>query len=165
MLFRSINEVIGLGLEPADFYRQGHGRVFRAILAMYERGERPDLVTLADELERRGELDGVGGQTELARLHDYAVTATNLEHHARIVLDKSLLRRLILAASGISEDAYGGRKEVREVLDAAESRIFELTDRRVRKDLYRLRDLTSSTIQELQRLHDLKTHVTGPRCA
>jgi replicative DNA helicase len=157
----AINEVVGLGLEPADFYRQAHGRIFRAILGLYERGERPDLVTLADELGRRGEMEAVGGQSELARLHEYSVTAANLEHHARIVLDKSLLRKLIVAAGAITEDAYGGRQEVREVLDAAESRIFELTDRRVRRDLYRLRDLTSSTIEELQRLHDLKTHVTG----
>jgi len=157
----AINEVVGLGLEPADFYRQAHGRIFRAILHLYERGERPDVVTLSDELSKKGDLDAVGGQGELARLLDYSVTAANLEYHARIVLDKSLLRKLILAATAIGEDAYGGRMEVREVLDQAETRIFELSDRRVRKDLYRLRDLTSSTIEELQRLHDLKTHVTG----
>ncbi len=157
----AINEVVGLGLEAADFYRQGHGRIFRAILGLYERGERPDLVTLSNELGRMGELDAVGGQTELARLHEYSVTTANLEHHARIVLDKSLLRKLIVASGAISSDAYGGRMEVREVLDRAESRVFELADRRMRKDLYRLRDLTSGTISDLQRLYEQKTHITG----
>jgi replicative DNA helicase len=157
----AINEVVGLSLTPDDFYRQAHGRVYRAILSLYEKGDRPDLITLVEELTKRGELDSVGGQAELSRLYDYAVTTANLEHHARIVLDKSVMRRLIIAAQSIAQDTLAGRDDLRDLLDRAESRIFELSDRRMRKDLYRLRDLTSDTIEELQRLHDLKTHITG----
>ena len=85
----AINEVIGLGLSPDDFYRQSHARVFRAILGLYEKGDRPDLITLVEELTKSGDLESVGGQTELSRLFEYAVTAANLEHHSRIVLDKA----------------------------------------------------------------------------
>src|SRR5262249_48343797 len=122
----AINDVVGLPLAPDDFYRDHHARVYRAILALYERGERADLITLVEELSKRGELDTVGGQTELTRLFDYAVTTANLDHHARIVVDKALLRKLILAAQQIAREAAAGRDEVRDVLDRAESRIFAL---------------------------------------
>ena len=157
----AINEVVGLPLHPDDFYRQAHARIYRAILTLYEKGERADLVTLVEELSKKGELDSAGGPGEISRLFDYAVTTTNLDHHARIVLDKSVLRKLIIAARDISQEALSGRDEVKEVIDRAESRIFELSDRKMRKDLYRLRDLTKDTIEELQRLHSLKTHITG----
>jgi len=157
----AISEAVGIPLAPEDFYRDHHARVFRAIITLYERGERADLITLVDELGKRGELDQVGGQAELSRLFDYAVTSANLDHHARIVVDKALLRRLILAAQQIGRDAVSGRDEVREILDRAESKIFALCDRKMRKDIHRLRDLTTPTIEELERLHKLKTHITG----
>jgi len=157
----AISEAVGIPLAPEDFYRDHHARVFRAILTLYERGERADLITLVDELGKRGELDQVGGQAELSRLFDYAVTSANLDHHARIVVDKALLRRLILSAHQIAREAVSGRDEVREILDRAESKIFALCDRKMRKDIHRLRDLTTPTIEELERLHKLKTHITG----
>ena len=157
----AINDVVGLPLAADDFYRDAHARIYRAILTLYERSERADLITLCEELGKRGELDAVGGEAELARLYDYAVTTANLDHHARIVLDKALLRKLILTAHGIAREAAAGRDEVRDVLDRAENRIFQLTDRKVRKDIHRLRDLTTPVIEELQRLHSLKTNITG----
>src|SRR5215470_15442930 len=157
----AISEAVGIPLTPEDFYRDHHARVYKAILALYERSERADVITLKEELSKRGELDQVGGQSELARLFDYAVTTTNLEHHARIVVDKALLRRLIQVSHQTVREAAGQRDEVREILDRAESRIFALCDRKMRKDIYRLRDLTTPTIEELERLHKLKTHITG----
>ena len=157
----AISEAVGIPLTPEDFYREHHARVYRAILALYERSERADVITLKEELSKRGELEMVGGQAELARLFDYAVTTANLEHHARIVVDKALLRRLIQVSHQTAREAAGGRDEVREILDRAESRIFALCDRKMRKDIYRLRDLTTPTIEELERLHKLKTHITG----
>ena len=157
----AISEAVGIPLTPEDFYRDHHARVYRAILALYERSERADTITLSEELKKRGELEMVGGQAELVRLFDYAVTTANLEHHARIVVDKALLRRLIQVSHQTVREAAGGLDEVREILDRAESRIFALCDRKVRKDIYRLRDLTTPTIEELERLHKLKTHITG----
>src|SRR5262252_9038612 len=157
----AISEAVGIPLTPEDFYREHHARVYRAILALYERSERADVITLKEELSKRGELEMVGGQAELARLFDYAVTTANLEHHARIVVDKALLRRLIQVSHQTAREAAGGRDEVREILDRAESRIFALCDRKMRKDIYRLRDLTTPTIEELERLHKLKSPITG----
>ena len=157
----AISEAVGIPLTPEDFYRDHHARVYKAILALYERSERADVITLKEELSKRGELEMVGGQTELARLFDYAVTTANLEHHARIVVDKALLRRLIQVSQQSMREAASQRDEVREILDRAESRIFSLVDRKMRKDIYRLRDLTTPTIEELERLHKLKTHITG----
>jgi replicative DNA helicase len=157
----AINDVVSLPLGPDDFYRDAHARIYRAILALYERSQRADLITLVEELGKRGEVEAVGGQAELARLYDYAVTTANLDHHARIVIDKALLRKLILTAQTIAREASSGRDEVRDVLDRAENRIFALTDRKLRKDIHRMRDLTTPGIEELERLHKLKTQVTG----
>jgi replicative DNA helicase len=157
----AISEAVGIPLTPEDFYRDHHARVYKAILALYERSERADVITLKEELAKRGELDQIGGQSELARLFDYAVTTANLEHHARIVVDKALLRRLIQVSHQTVREAAGQRDEVREILDRAESRIFALCDRKMRKDIYKLRDLTTPTIEELERLHKLKSPITG----
>jgi replicative DNA helicase len=157
----AISEAVGIPLTPEDFYRDHHARVYKAILALYERSERADVITLKEELSKRGELDAVGGQTELVRLFDYAVTTANLEHHARIVVDKALLRRLIQVSHQTVREAATQRDEVREILDRAESRIFALCDRKMRKDIYKLRDLTTPTIEELERLHKLKSPITG----
>jgi replicative DNA helicase len=156
-----VNDAIGLPLAPDDFYRDAHQKIYRSILSLHERGERPDSVTLSDELQKRGELEAIGGRAELARIFDYGVTTANLDSHARIVIDKALLRRLIGASQEIAREATAGRDEVRDVLDRAEARIFAITDRKVRKDIFRMRDLTAPAIHELQRLHELKTRITG----
>src|SRR5262249_54542126 len=91
----AISEAVGIPLTPEDFYRDHHARVYKAILALYERSERADIITLKEELSKRGELETVGGQTELARLLDYAGTTANRDHHARIWFDYTILRCII----------------------------------------------------------------------
>ncbi len=116
----AINDVVSLPLGADDFYRDAHARIYRAILALYERSQRADLITLVEELGKRGEVEAVGGQAELARLYDYAVTTANLDHHARIVIDKALLRKLILTAQSIAREASSS--DVRPVSPSAPRR-------------------------------------------
>ena len=115
-------------LDDSMFYREGHRRLFRAMKAIIERGGVVDPVTLKEEVDRRGEMEAVGGIEYLSYLLDVVPTAANLDYHAKIVRDKAMLRRLIEAATGIVQEAYEGKRLADEVLDSAEQRIFEVSE-------------------------------------
>ncbi|HEY6852609.1 MAG TPA: DnaB-like helicase N-terminal domain-containing protein, partial [Gemmatimonadales bacterium] len=113
-------------LDDTMFYREGHRLLFRAMIALTERGDVIDPVTLRDELARRGDLDRAGGIEYVGTLIDVVPTAANVEYHARIVRDKAVLRRLVEAATGIIQDVYEGHTAAGEVLDNAEHRVFQV---------------------------------------
>lgn len=99
----SASEIVG----PKSFYRAAHGKAFGAIVALHGRGEPVDLVTLVEELTKRGELEAVGGPSALAALLEHAVTAANVAHHARLVASKARSRELLRAAAALIEAAHG----------------------------------------------------------
>src|SRR5947208_2612605 len=103
-------------LDDTTFYREGHRLLFRSMIALTERGDVIDPVTLRDELVRRGDLDRAGGMEYIGALIDVVPTAANIDYHARIVRDKAVLRRLIEAATAIIQDAYDGRTTSKEQL-------------------------------------------------
>src|SRR5207244_4458883 len=103
-------------LDDTMFYREGHRLLFRSMIALTERGDVIDPVTLRDELLRRGDLDRAGGMEYLGSLIDVVPTAANVEYHAKIVRDKAVLRRLIEAATAIIQDPYEGRTTPIDVL-------------------------------------------------
>ena len=113
-------------VDDGMFYREGHRRLFRAMLALVEQRVVIDHITLRDELLRRGELDAAGGLEYLAELVDAVPTAANLEFHARIVRDKAILRRLIETSTAIITEAYDGRSTANELLDVG--RVADLPD-------------------------------------
>jgi replicative DNA helicase len=115
-------------LRAEDFYQAKHQRVYRAAQALLERRERIDPLTMQVELARNEQLDQVGGAPYLRELVDATPTAVDVERHARIVRDRSLLRRLLNAAKDIAADAYDEPADVTLALDRAEQRIFSLRD-------------------------------------
>ncbi|HEY6058659.1 MAG TPA: DnaB-like helicase N-terminal domain-containing protein, partial [Candidatus Limnocylindrales bacterium] len=108
-------------LRPEDFYRQANGLVFGAILDLFERREPIDIVTVAEGLERRGELDQVGGRTYLSTLSNQTPTAVHVLQYARIVERKAVLRHLISAAGKIAGIGYEDPAEIQEAIDRAEA--------------------------------------------
>src|SRR5256712_3340396 len=128
-------------LDDTMFYREGHRLLFRSMIALTERGDVIDPVTLRDELVRRGDLDRAGGMEYLGGLIDVVPTAANVEYHAKIVRDKAVLRRLIEAATAIIQDAYEGRSTSIEVLDNAEHRVFQVAQFRRAEEFIRLKEL------------------------
>jgi len=148
-------------MEPSAFYRVAHQRIYEAILALYNRNEKADLVTLTEELRMRGDLEAVGGVTALTQILDYATTSANLEQHAKIVHAKAVLRALIRASTEIQQECYAGGDETALILDRAEQRIFEITDERVRQGFVALKDLVKPAIQHIQTLSERKVFVTG----
>src|SRR2546421_8410579 len=109
-------------LDDTMFYREGHRLLFRSMIALTERGDVIDPVTLRDELSRRGDLDRAGGMEYIATLIDVVPTAANVDYHARIIRDKAVLRRLVEAATGIIQDVYEGHDTANEGLDNPEHR-------------------------------------------
>ena len=143
------------------FYREGHRRLFRAMVGLVEQRTVIDPVTLRDELGRRGELDAIGGADYLADLVDAVPTAANLEYHARIVKDKAILRRLIEASTGIITEAYDGRSTASDLLDKAESRIFQISEQRGNEGFSRLKEMLWPTMERIEALQRSGKSITG----
>ncbi len=148
-------------VDDTMFYREEHRRLFRAMRALTERRVVIDHVTLHDELERRGELAAIGGVEYLAELADAAPTTANLEFHAHILRDKAILRRLIEASTGIITEAYEARTPAGELLDAAESRIFQISQQRRDQGFVRLKEMLWPTMERIETLQRSGKAVTG----
>ncbi|HUK21714.1 MAG TPA: replicative DNA helicase [Gemmatimonadales bacterium] len=148
-------------LDDTMFYREGHRLLFRAMIALTERGEVIDPVTLRDELDKRGDLERAGGMEYLGGLIDVVPTAANLEYHARIVRDKALLRRLIEAGTAIVQESFDARGLPSEVLDNAEHRIFQVAQLRRAEEFVRLKELIWPTMERIEQLQGGQGAVTG----
>src|SRR5262245_3443019 len=158
------HESIGRALEliePPAFYRVAHQKIFESVVALYNKNERADLITVAEELRKRGDLEAIGGQPALAQVLEYATTSANLEEHARIVNSKFLLRSLIKGAAEIQQECFADSDESGAILDRAEQKIFAITDRRVRQGLVSLKELLKPAFEQIQSLYERKALVTG----
>ncbi|MES2521123.1 MAG: replicative DNA helicase [Gemmatimonadota bacterium] len=148
-------------VDDTMFYQEGHRRLFRAMFAITERGSVVDPLTLADELERRGDLEGSGGREYIAYLLDAVPTVANVEYHARIVKEKALLRRLIEVSTEIVGEAFEGRVTAGDLLDVAESRIFALGQSKERSGFSRIKELLWPAMEKLELLAQREQAVTG----
>jgi replicative DNA helicase len=148
-------------LDDTMFYREGNRILYRAMVALTERGDAIDPVTLRDELSRRGELDRAGGMDYLATLVEVVPTAAHVEHHARIVRDKAVLRRLAEAATSIAQDVYDGHTPAGEALDNAEHRVFQVAQFRRADEFIRIKELIWPTMERIEQLQAGAGSVTG----
>jgi replicative DNA helicase len=149
-------------VDDSMFYREAHRRLFRAMARLFGRGDVIDVITVSEELKKTGELDGVGGLEYLAQLLDAVPTAANIEYHARIVREKALLRRLIDASSQIIRDVYDqGEREVEEILDHAESRIFQVAQTHQRQGFVWIKEILWPTFEHIERLQESGSGITG----
>jgi replicative DNA helicase len=138
-------------LRPGDFYRPAHQSVYDCVLDLYGRGEPADPITVGAELERRGELRRVGGAPYLHTLIATVPTAANASYYAEIVAEKAILRRLVEAGTRIVQLGYQGAEgsDVNEVVDRAQSSIYEVTERRTSEDYVSLEELLQPTMDEI----------------
>src|SRR6476661_7375834 len=144
--FNAAAEVIDAG----DFFRDAHRRIFDRMVALSERGDAIDFVTLKEELSRRGDLDEVGGPAYIASLADGVPRSANVEYYARIVKEKSTLRSLIHSANKILTEAYEAEEEPDMLLDEAERSIFAIAEDRIRAGFVPLRDLVQSSFTTIE---------------
>jgi replicative DNA helicase len=148
-------------IDSSDFYRDAHRRIFDRMVALNERHDAIDFVTLKEELSRSGELDEVGGPAYVASLADGVPRATNVEYYARIVKEKSTLRNLIYAANKIVTNAYEAEQESDLILDEAESAIFAVADDRLKAGFVAMRDLVKDSFPKIEKLFEQKRLITG----
>jgi replicative DNA helicase len=148
-------------LRPVDFYKEGHRKIFGAMIGLFERNEPVDLLTLAEELRRRSDLDEVGGVAVLAALVEEAATAAHLLSYGGIVREKALLRELIRIATDIIGQSYEAREEVDKLLDEAERLIFQISERRMQGSAIAVRAILRGAFEHIERLYDRKEHITG----
>ncbi len=155
--FNAAAEVIDAG----DFFRDAHRRIFDRMVALSERGDAIDFVTLKEELSRKGDLEEVGGPAYIASLADGVPRSANVEYYARIVKEKSTLRSLIHSANKILADAYDAEEEPDILLDGAERAIFAIAEDRIRAGFVPLRDLVQGSFATIEKLQQHKGLVTG----
>ncbi len=148
-------------LAVADFYRTAHHKIYAAIIELFDKGEPIDLVTLANNLKEKGQLDAVGGASYLARLVDAVPLAINAQHYAKIIADKASLRRLIEKANAIAKRCYDDRGNVDDVIDFAEASIFEISERKTSQSFYPISRLIIRNIETLEENQGNKSLVTG----
>jgi replicative DNA helicase len=148
-------------IDSRDFFRDAHRRIFDKMVALSERNDAIDLVTLKEELQRSGELEEVGGPAYIASLADGVPRSANVEHYARIVKEKATLRNLIHSANRILADAYQAEDDADLILDGAEKAIFAIAEDRIREGFVPLRDLVQSSFATIEKLQQHKGLVTG----
>jgi replicative DNA helicase len=135
---------------PEDFYREAHGRIYQAMLDLYGKGEPVDLVTVNALLKERGQLEGVGGPVFLAGLSEQVGFATNAEYYANLVKDKAVLRRLLDCSQEIAAGCLSPVENVAEFLDAAEHKVFQVAEAKVRPGFSPLSALVDNEIATLE---------------
>jgi len=156
----AINRVLEI-LDADDFYRDGHRKIFHALINLSERDEPADLITLTNELRKTDQLDSIGGASYLASLIDSVPTAANIEYYAKIIKEKAILRKLIQTSTEIITQSYEDRGDVEGFLDEAERAIFEISEKRVKPSFFCIRDVVKESFKTIERLFKKKELITG----
>ena len=157
----AINRVVEVLGDETAFYHTPHRKVYAAIQSVSERGEPVDQVTLTAELVRRGQLDDVGGAVFIAELASEMATAANAEYHAQIVLEKAQRRRLIDAATQTLTESYEETEDVRELIDRAEQRVFQIAEGELGKGVMPLSSAIEEAYVAIERAHEQPGALTG----
>ncbi len=150
-------------LKPEDFYRQAHARVYAVMIDLSERREPIDIVTVAEALDRSGDLEAIGGRAYLGTLSNQTPTAVHAAQYARIVERKAVLRNLIGAAGKIAGIGYEDPAEVAEAVDRAEAELFAVSQRRVSAGFSPLKGLLHEAYDRLDYLHEHRGEINGIR--
>ena len=148
-------------LIPDDFYRAAHQKIFKVMLSLTDKGEPVDLVTVTSELADAKLLEEIGGVSYLSDIANSVPTASNIEYYAKIIEEKSILRRLIRTATLIAQDGYTREDEVEALLGEAEKNIMEVAQRKNAGAFQNIKDVLVQTYDNIETLHNRKGDITG----
>lgn len=157
---KNLNVVLSI-LTIEDFYKDGNRKILERTSLMVDRGAPVDLLSLSEELKKAGELDEVGGASYLSSLMDGVPKSINVEYYARIIKEKSLLRRLILSSAKIISSSYEQREDADQLLDEAQASIIEVAEQRIKPGFIPVGALTDSAIGIIDNLRHRQDAVTG----
>lgn len=148
-------------VEADDFYRRAHQILFQAMVDLNNDGEAIDVLTVQNYLTTNNQLDDVGGVAYIAELATSVPTAANAGYYAKIVEEKSMLRRLISTATNIITQANNGDDDVPSLLDSAERQIMDVSERRNRSGFKEIKDVLNETLSDIDRLSQQSEDITG----
>jgi replicative DNA helicase len=140
-------------LKPESFYLKSHSLIFEAMLSLFESDEPIDTVTLYEELKKREQLDEVGGAVYLSNLSQNISSAANIEYHAKIILEKQILRGLITSSHDIARAAYEGTNDAFDILDDAERKIFEITESHLSQSYKGMDKAVRDALEYIEAIH------------
>ncbi len=155
--FDSVIEI----LKPECFYVEAHQRIYRAMQGLQQKNQPIDILTVVEELKTREELEVVGGPYYVTRLTNSVVSSANIETHARIILQKFIQRELIRISGEIIGDAYEDSTDVFDLLDDAESKLFEITNNHLRKNFDSIDQVLVKTVQRIEDMRNRQEDITG----
>lgn len=144
-----------------DFYREAHKEIFEAVVDIYNKNEPVDLITLTEKLKTRNTLDAVGGITFLTNLMDAVPTTHNVKYYAKIIEEKSLLRRLIRTSSDIISKSYQASDDIGNIIDDAEKGIFNISLNRSTQGYTHVKDILNVNFDKIEELYLNKGKITG----
>lgn len=148
-------------LSEEAFYKTTHRKIYSAILDLFEKNEPVDLVTLTNELKKKGELTNIGGPIYLTTILNSVPTSANVEYYIKIVNEKAVIRNLISAATEITSMAYQPTEDVSQLLDNAEQLIFNIVQRKISRDFVHIGDMLHDSFEMIEELYAKKAYVTG----
>jgi replicative DNA helicase len=148
-------------LIPEEFYKEAHRKIFGAMIHLFERGESPDAIMVAEALRREGVFEEVGGHTILATLQEEGTVATQFAAYAGVVREKALLREMIRVAREIVEEGYEETDDVQALLDRAEQMLFRISQRRFQRSAFPVREILDDAIKHIEALYHRKEDITG----
>ena len=148
-------------LTSSDFYREAHRVIFNAMLELYNKNEAVDMVTVTEILKRDNKLEDIGGLAYITSLANVVLTAANVKYHADIVAEKSVLRQLVRVSTEIAAMGYEANEDVGTLLDTAEGRILEISNRKKKADFTPINDVLMESVQNIEKLINNKGGLTG----
>ncbi len=156
----AINSVLEI-LGPEDFYVEANAQAFRSMSELFSRGQPVDIVTLRDELARRNKLEAVGGDEYILSLTHTIPAVANIASHAKIIREKAVVRRLIIACHEIAAQAYDDYGDFEQFLDLAEKSVFDVAKERVRHPYEHIKDVVLRTFRAINEAAERKQRITG----
>ena len=148
-------------LSPDFFYDQRHQNIFTVMTALFSKNHPVDLITVSEELKQRKQLEELGGISYLTQLTTIVPTAANIEHYARIVKDKALLRKLIQSGTQIVQSSLEADGNAREMIDSAEKMIFDIGQSQIENKTVQIKDIIHESMETIDQLFQRKEHITG----
>ncbi len=156
-----INQVIQI-LTAEDFYKEAHRKIFNAVVELDRGGKPIDILTVFNYLKSKGQLlEEVGGSGYLTYLTGVVPSTVNVEYYAKLVKEKAILRRLVIAATEIANRGYEEGTSVDEAVDLAEKAIFDVGQHKVKPSFYETRELAAKALEIIETLHERKELITG----
>jgi len=148
-------------LTANNFYKAANERIFACMVELFEKGEPVDAISVVDRLKKKKELASVGGAHYISGLAESVPTTANVEHYSKIVLEKHLLRTLIKVSHDVSKDAFEDSQDVDQILDSAESAIFNISEKRLRGGFKHIDPILHHAFEELDKIASKPGSVTG----